>query len=80
MRIQDLHRMLSVAPPRGRHPAADRLAKARRCAALARDDFALWPNDLSYERVRRTELELEDAVAVAQEFCIQDAPGAEAWR
>ena len=46
---------------------ADRAHAERRAAHRA---FAARPNDLAYERVVRTEIEWEDAVAVDQEFCL----------
>lgn len=42
-------------------------AYAERCAA--REVFERWPHDLAHERVRRAEIEWEDAIAVGEEFC-----------
>jgi hypothetical protein len=52
---------------RGARGRMDR-AYAERCAA--RRVFEEWPHDLSHERVRRAEVEWEDAIAVGQEFCL----------
>ncbi|MGH2988041.1 MAG: hypothetical protein ACRDLO_15340 [Solirubrobacterales bacterium] len=52
-----------------RRRARGRVDRASAERRAARQAFEAWPHDLSHERVRRAEVEWEDAVAVGEELC-----------
>jgi hypothetical protein len=53
-----------------RRRARERVDRADAERRAARKAFEEWSHDLSHERVRLAEIELEDAIAVGQEFCL----------
>jgi hypothetical protein len=63
---------------RHRKHARDRFAAAQRERERARADYEAWAHDRSYERWRRAEIEHDDALAEAQEWCIGEGHGVEA--
>lgn len=53
-----------------RTAARERLSQARMAYAFAKDTFAGFPSDVSAEGVRDALTELEDSIAVAQEWSV----------
>jgi hypothetical protein len=67
--LQTMHARLTDAElDAHRRRARRRFRRAHAERRAARKAFEAAPDDLSYERVRRAEIEWEDAIAVRQEF------------
>jgi hypothetical protein len=67
--LQAMHARLTDAELDGhRSRALERVNRAHAERRAARQAFEVSPDDVSHERVRRAELEWEDAIAVRQEF------------
>jgi hypothetical protein len=69
--LQTMHARFTDAELAGhRRRARERVDRADAERRAARKAFEAWPDDLSHEPVRLAEIELEDAIAVGQEFCL----------
>jgi hypothetical protein len=77
--LQAMHARLTDAELDGhRRRARERANRAHAERRAARQAFEVSPDDFSHERVRRAEVEWEDAIAVQQEFgpLVQREPSA----